>query len=133
MPSPMNIADQFMALDEKIRSGSLRTYGCWFGRPVDNYHVSKSVSFDGEVLKINFEDGEMLEVSNPSGLVVDGIILKIPKASKVKWCWYFYGKPKSAETLMYYEYWNENGVVMSRTNSPWPNSPMSNESAVELC
>lgn len=128
----MSIAEQFMALEQKVRSGSLRTFWCWFGRPMDNYHVSKSASFDGEVLKIIFENGEMLEVWNPSGIAVDGIVLKIPKAKKVKWSWYLHGKPQNAQSLMYYEYEISGNNVISKTNSPWPEKGSTSEMAVEL-
>lgn len=100
---------------------------------MDNYHVSTHASFDGEILKITFEDGETLEVWNPSELVIDGVILKIPKATKVKWSWYYYGRPKSPQTLMFYEFVAGDGVVKSQTNSIWPNSPNIDDAAVELC
>lgn len=131
--SEMSIAEQFMALEQNVRSGSLRTFGCWFGRPMDNYHVSKNASFDGETLKIEFEDGETLEVWNPSDLVIDGITLKIQKAKKVKWSWHMQGQAKSNKTLMYYEYEVSGDTVISKTNSPWPNSPNAKSMAVELC
>ena len=131
--SKMNIAEQFMALEQKVRSGSLRTFGCWFGRPMDNYHVSKNASFEGELLKINFEGGETLEVWSPSKLVVNGIVLEIQKAKKVRWSWHLYGQAKSDKTLMYYEYELDGDKVISKTNSPWPNSPSTKDMAVELC
>lgn len=85
-----NIAEKIMELGQEIKSGSLKIYGCWFGRPMDNYHISTQASFDRELLKITFEGGEILEIWNPSEVVVDGIILKIPKASKVRWSWHYY-------------------------------------------
>ncbi|BCL75622.1 hypothetical protein JHS3_13580 [Jeongeupia sp. HS-3] len=100
---------------------------------MDNCHISKSASFDGEVLKVVFENGEILEITNPFELIVDGTTLKIPEASIVKWSWYLYGEIKSPETLMYYEYRTENGRVVSCTNSPWPTRPIDGELAVELC
>lgn len=129
----MNIAEEIMKLDPNIRGGSLRMFGCWFGRPMDNIHQSKTAVYDGQVLKIYFNEGEVLEIWNPSGIIVEGTILRIPKASKVKWYWYYYGKPRQEENLLYYEYIVEGNNVTSSTNSPWRNHPAINEPAVELC
>ncbi len=131
MTDEKNIAERFMALDPKVRGGCLRTFGCWFGRPMDNRHRSVSASFDGVVLRILFDDDETLEVWNPSELVV-GEKVKIPKASRVKWSWYFYGEPKTPENLKYYDYRVEDGGVTSDTNSAWPARPSIDEPAVEL-
>jgi len=129
----MNTADEIMALEPIMRKGTLRTFGCWFGSPRDNYHQVESAEFDGEVLKIMFNEGETLEVLNPSCLEVEGTTIKIPKASKVKWSWYYYGKPKEPQNLLYYDYEVGSHDVKSTTNSPWPNHPSIQESAVELC
>ena len=129
----MNIADQFIKLDRKIRSGTLCTFGCWFGRPMDNFHESVSATFDGEILRIEFEAGETLEIWNPSELTVVGTTFRIQKASKVKWTWHYYGKPKSNDTLMYYEYQAVDGDIKCKTNSSLPNKPSANQPAVELC
>lgn len=69
--SNMNIADEIMELEPVKRSGTLRTFGCWFGRPMDNCHQAESAKFDGEVLRIMFNEGETLEVWNPSNLVIE--------------------------------------------------------------
>ncbi len=127
-----NIAEEIMKLDVELCSGTLRTFGCWFGRPMDNYHTFESVVFDGEILKIIFDEGERLEVWNPSKLVIDRSVMKIPKASKVKWSWYSYGKAKQPENLFFYEYIVKGNSVSSTTNSPWLNTPTINEMAVEL-
>ena len=129
----MNIAEEIMALEPSKRSGTLRNYGCWFGRPMDNYHQSESAEFDGEVLKIIFNEGETLEVWSPSNLVIEGTTIKIQNASKVKWSWYYYGKAKEPENLLHYEYIVKGNDVTSTTNSPWPNKPSIHEAAVELC
>jgi hypothetical protein len=121
-----------MALPEDVRSGTLRTYGCWFGRPMDNYHRCIAASMNGNVLSLRFDGDEELEVTDPSGLAVDGKVLRIPKASKVRWAWYYYGKPKTSDNLLYYEYRYSDAGVQSDTNSPWPTQPTANAPAVEL-
>ncbi|MDH3379827.1 MAG: hypothetical protein OEQ39_23130 [Gammaproteobacteria bacterium] len=129
----MNIAEEIMKLEPDLRSGTLRTFGCWFGRPMDNYHQVQSAVFDGEVLRITFNEGETLEVWNPSNLVIEETKIKIPKASKVKWSWFYYGKPKEPENLLHYKYVVEGNAVSSTTNSRWPTTPSMDEAAVELC
>ena len=129
----MNIADEIMELEPVKRSGTLRTFGCWFGRPMDNYHRAESATFDGEVLRIVFNEGEILEVWNPSTLVIEETTVKIQTASKVKWSWYEYGKLREPENLLHYEYVVKGNDVVSTTNSLWPNNPSIHEAAVELC
>ena len=128
----MNIAERLMALPQNVRSGTLRTFGCWFGRPMDNFHRCVAANMSGNVLSLRFDGDEELEVTDPSDLKVDGEVLRIPTASKVRWSWYFYGKPKTPENLMYYEYRVSGGGVEADTNSPWPTKPTSTEPAVEL-
>lgn len=82
--SNMEISDKIMNLEQNIRSGSLCMFGCWFGRPMDNIHRSCSANFENDLLTINFDQGETLEIWNPSKLIIDGNVLKIAKASKVK-------------------------------------------------
>ncbi len=66
-------------------------------------------------------------------IVSEGTTIKIQKASKVKWSWYYYGKPKEPENLLYYEFVVNGEDVVSTTNSPWSNKPSLDEAAVELC
>ena len=128
----MNIAERLMALPEHVRSGTLRTFGCWFGRPHDNIHRCVAASVEESVLLLRFDRAEELEVTDASDFTVDGDVLRIPKASKVRWSWYDYGRPKTADTLMYYEYRMSDGSVRVETNSPWPEKPVPTEPAVEL-
>ena len=128
----MDIATEFIKLDQEVRSGSLRMFGCWFGRPMDNIHQSRSATFEEQILKIIFDQGEILEVWNPSGLAVEGRILRIPKAYKVRWTWYYYGRPQKPENLMHLEYTVEGNKIISRTNSPCRNEASIHEAAVEL-
>lgn len=51
-----------------IRLGTLRVYGDWFGRPMDNIHTAVSVEWTGNELVIAFDEGERLQVTNPSGI-----------------------------------------------------------------
>ena len=128
----MNIADEIMSLEPNMRSGSLCIFGCWFGRPMDNHHQTESAAIDGEVLKLVFDEGKTLEIWNPSELTIHRTTLKIYYASKVKWSWYYYGKPKQPDNIFYNEYIvNDNNVLLS-TNSSTTNKPNINAAAAEL-
>lgn len=131
--SHMDIADKFMSIDENIRSGTLCMFGCWFGRPMDNFHRSSSAEFDGEILKITFDEGETLEVWHPSNLLVDGTVLKIPKASRVRWSWHYYGKPKTQDNLYRIEYMPDGGKVLSGCGSKLAKDASTSEAAVAIC
>lgn len=48
-----------------IKSGTLRFFGDWFGRPMDNYHRCMNVSYENDTLKFTFDDNYLLFVENP--------------------------------------------------------------------
>jgi len=100
---------------------------------MDNFHRSCSAEFSGEILKVTFNEGETLEVWNPSKLVVDGTVLKIPKASKVKWSWHYYGKAKTPENLHHLEYIPDGNSVLSGVGAMAVKNASINEAAVAIC
>jgi hypothetical protein len=107
-------------------------FGCWFGRPMDNLHECVGAELELNILRLRFNEGEELEIVDPSELVIDGQVLRIPMATRVRWSWFLYGRAKEPNNLMYYEYRAINGAVESDTNSPWPTSPCASDAAVEL-
>lgn len=128
----MEISDEIMNLEENIRSGSLCMFGCWFGRPMDNIHRSCSAKFANDLLTINFDQGETLEIWHPSKLIIDGNVLKIAKASKVKWSWFYYGKPKTKENLRAQEF-IVNGNNIINQNQQHIKGASINEVAIAIC
>ena len=121
-----------MTLEPSVRSGSLCIFECWFGRPMDNHHQIQSATFDGEVLKLAFDEEETLEIWNPSELAIHRTSLKIYYASKVKWSWYYYGKPIQPDNLFFKEYIVKDEKVLTNTNSTTTDEPNINAAAVEL-
>jgi hypothetical protein len=61
---PMNeaqqAADQIRAANPNVKSGTLRFRGHWFGRPYDNYHRLVGCDSEFDVLKLYFNEGEVL-------------------------------------------------------------------------
>ena len=87
--------------------GSLWFFGESFGRPGDNIHRVKSISYDGKLLVIVFEQWEELFVYNPENIESDEKKLKIGKASKVKWSYIPYGNYSERKTITYIHKKNE--------------------------
>ena len=77
-----------------VKAGSLRFWGCWFGRPYDNVHQICAATADGDVLVVTFSNDEVLTVWTPSGATINQDSFAIRNARRVLWEWYYYGRPK---------------------------------------
>lgn len=136
----MDDIEKFIALEEKNRTGTLRFFGCWFGRPYDNFHTAIAASFDTGTLNIKFNEDEVLSIVEPKDIKIrshnqrSGPLLSIKRASLVTWNWYLYGRKKSTKNLVTLEYGYKNGEIFSTsTSSSFPSGLASpEESAVEL-
>ena len=119
----------------KIKTGTLRFWGEWFGRPYDNIHQVVSCSAAGSLLVIEFNEAETLTITNPVGLKVEEKKFFVQSADSVRWEWFCYGKPHTAENRYFEEFKRtENGIVAS-TNIDWRETnlnPSASEKAVEI-
>lgn len=97
--SAENCARRITAQLPDVMRGSLRFFGDWFGRPHDNLHQIIGADASGDVLVLKFDDGETLEVQDPSGLTADEHEFRIRRASRITWRWYAYGRPKTEANL----------------------------------
>ena len=113
--------------------GSLCMFGEWFGRPMDNIHKPEFALYEGGVLEVQFDEGEILEIGLPSVIERDGRALIINKAEWVKWSWYSYGLPKTKENRFFIMYEKDGGTIKTKTNMRGSYSPNMNEPAVMLC
>jgi hypothetical protein len=113
-----------------VKRGSLVVFGDIFGGRIDNVHVVRSAQAVGtpERLTIEFDDDEVLEVWDPSGGSVSATALRIDRATKVRWEWFYYGRPKTPENRYFIEHSNARGVVTVTTNLDWA-APAFNPSA----
>ncbi len=129
-----DIAAAIEALPERNRSGTLMIWGEWFGRPMDNVHVCQSCTSEHDCVTLHFDQNERLVIWNPSLMTTRGYSLIIPPATKVRWEWYYYGRPQLAENLMFNEY-ELNGKTITLTSN-WrqgkATSASAQENAVEL-
>lgn len=115
--SNMEISEKIMNLEKNIRSGLLCMFCCWLGRPMDNVHCSCSANFENDLLTINFDQGGTLEIWNSSKLIINGNILKIAKASKVKWSWFYYGKSQKQANLRTQEFIVNGKISLIKINN----------------
>ena len=87
-----------------VKSGTLRFWGEWFGRPYDNVHRLISCAADGDMLRLHFSEGELLSISNPRWMIANRLIFRISGAAQVRWEWFYYGRPKIEANLYFMEF-----------------------------
>jgi len=120
-----------------VKCGSLVVFGDIFGGRVDNVHTVRSAQAVGkpERLVIRFADDEVLEVWDPEDATVSATDLRIGRATKVRWEWFYYGRPKTPENRYFIEHVNAGGAVTTTTNADWAPlamHPSSQRPAVEI-
>lgn len=76
------------------------------GRPYDNAYIIKDREIDNnhDFIRLLFNGGEECIIEQPRGINWGPKGIKINKAKKVIWKYYFYGKPQSIDTLIIMEY-----------------------------
>jgi hypothetical protein len=107
---PLDILEQEFGKVE-INGGTIRFWGNWFGKPMDNYHEIENVEFDktNNILILTLNDGEKITLWNPSDLEIGHKELRIKKADKILFEWHLYGENKIGENLRFESYKN-NGL-----------------------
>jgi hypothetical protein len=132
-----DVAAEITSRLPNVRHGSLRVFGDIFGGRVDNIHIVTSARSDGEPprLVVTFNEGETLEVWDPEGAVVDLHTLRIAKASRVRWEWFYYGREKTPDNRYFIEHVRDGDTVRVTTDIDWvPHrfEPTTLQPAVEL-
>lgn len=84
--------------------GSLCVFGDWFGKPLDNWHRLVGVRVVEAALVLAFDEGEVLSVWEPRGLEVTPPGFVIRTATRVRWEWFSYGRPRTPENLRVQEH-----------------------------
>lgn len=102
-----------------FQGGSLQIFGNWFGQPYDNWHRPKSaVQGNGKLIE-TFDEGETLTIDEPEGIFASKTKFKVQRAERVKWEWYYYGRPKTPENRFFLEYIFRDSEVVATTNANW--------------
>jgi hypothetical protein len=96
-----------------IKTGSLRFFGDSFGRPGDNQHTIVKIDYQAQddCLIIRFNAGETLFVWQAKGIKADKDNFLIQSANRVRWEWFYYGRPQTPENLYYQQYTVKDGEV----------------------
>ncbi len=101
------------------QGGSLRIWGDWFGRPCDNCHRIVGASAESDHLKLTSDQSETLAVWNPHGVTFNARKFKVRIAHRVRWEWYYYGRPIAPENLYYGDYVLKGFRIIATTNVDW--------------
>jgi hypothetical protein len=87
-----------------LAHGTLRFFGDWFGRPWDNDHQVVHARSTVDTLVLRLDGDETLTVWNPAGLTATESALRIEVAARVRFEWFWYGRPMTPENLVYVDY-----------------------------
>jgi hypothetical protein len=100
-------------------NGSLCVFGDWFGRPMDNWHRLVSYEAKEGYVRLVFNEGETLEVWEPSGFRFDGKSFIIQSASRVRWEWFYYGRPQIPENRFFIDHFLTSDGVDAKSDVNW--------------
>jgi len=116
-----DFVDKYNKKKGQIKGGTLCFYGHWFGRPYDNYHQLESVTFDKQanILTLAFDEKETLEIYNPQDISEFDNHLAIDLADRIKWQWFYYGKPQTTENLYFIEVVKHGEILIGNSNVNW--------------
>ena len=119
MTEAEQIAGRLERMLPHVRSGTLRFWGQWFGRPHDNRHRIVAGEARGDVLRVRFDAGEVLTVQDPREATIDAHVFLIGDATRVRWEWFHYGRPRTTENRYFEEFTRDGGTVSVATNVRW--------------
>ncbi len=131
METCQEMADELRPLIPRLRAGTPRLYGVWFGiGPMENKHDVVDIGTEGNCLVIRFDRGEVLRVWEPKGLSLGGragnvpdwpwpvkTLFRISAVSRVRIEWYVYGRPPLPENLLFDDYVPTASGMQRQTNS----------------
>lgn len=137
MSEAKEIADAIARSLPDVKRGSLAVFGDIFGGRIDNIHSVRAARAVGapERLVVEFDDDETLEVWDPADWEISATAFRIRHASKVRWEWFYYGRPKVRENRYYHEHTSVGGVIRATSNVDWYQPsfhPSADREAVEL-
>ena len=102
---------------------------------MDNWHSLIACEAEGDILRLKFNEGEMLCIWSPRQAVITDKIFQIKDADRVRWGWFYYGRPKTPSNLYFEDYMRKESEIIATTNVDWytPNlRPTSGSPAVEI-
>jgi hypothetical protein len=119
MTEAERIAQQIALALPTLLGGSLQFWGDWFGRPHDNVHQIVHCWADHDVLKLTFDEDEVLSIWHPRGCLADGRTFRVESADRVRWEWFYYGRPKTSANLLFMDYVRTPEGITATSNVDW--------------
>ena len=137
MSDASEMAIEITRLLPDLKSGSLVVFGDIFGGRIDNIHrvIAAEAIEASNTLVVRFDEDEVLKVADPGGAEFGAQVFKISSASAVRWEWFYYGRPRTAENRFFIQHAWKAGRVVADSDATWAPmdlSPTSDRRAVEL-
>jgi hypothetical protein len=128
------IAAHIQQLIPRVKNGTLRFWGVWFGRPHDNCHIIIRANADGECLTLHFNNEETLQIWHPTGCQIDEQQFIIRSASQLLWRWHLYGRPRTPDNLMTWDFVRNGEAVTLQRTFPYAQqeTPSIHEPAIQI-
>lgn len=118
-PDPAKIRAAILGILPDVKAGTLRIWGDWFGRPHDDVHRIVGADSDDCSVTITFEGKETLRVWHPAGVQVGPDAFRILQAERVRWEWFYYGRPQLPQNRYFLDYAFHGGTVRGSSNVDW--------------
>lgn len=83
---------------------SINIWGKGPGRPYNNKYILTKKIYKKEMLHLFFENNEECLIYNPQNVIISKSGIKIEKARKIIWKFYYYGKPQQDQNLITVQY-----------------------------
>jgi len=110
------IAGRILKAIPEVKKGSLRFWGEWFGRPHDSVHTLVRGDAQEDCLRLFFDQGETLSIWSPRGLLRSKSTFKIKTAIRVKWEWFYDGRPQVSSNLYFMEFERSGIGIIASSN-----------------
>ena len=119
-----------------IKRGSLVVFGDIFGGRIDNVHTLVRAENEAEDCAVlHFDQNETLRVWDPVGFHVSQAEFRVDRASRVRWEWYYYGRPETSENSFFWEHRVNGDQLETSSNVDWYRptfAPSLDKAAVQL-
>jgi hypothetical protein len=86
---------------------------------MDNWHQLVSHEAKEGYVRLAFNEGETLEVWGPEGARMEGKSFIIQRASRVRWEWFYYGRPKLPENRFFIEHVVSGESIEVSSDADW--------------
>lgn len=113
------MSEEIQRVLPSVKSGTLRFWGVWFGRPHDNVHRLVSSEHSDDVLRLHFDGDERLTIWRPDGLKLSRAKFQIATGERVLWEWFYYGRPKAEENRFFYSFVKTGDAIAASSNVNW--------------